>query len=89
MAGAGLTSGILVEFCNLYQAMGSKIADLEPSLRKQLSDLADQIRASESNLLILKEGYLKVQGALEVLEIMKNQKEDDDSGDESLAIAEI
>lgn len=88
MGGAGLTSGILVRFLdlfNLLNAMGNKISDLEPSLKKQLSDLADQIRASESNLLILKEGYLKVQGALEVLEIMKNQKEDE----ESLAIAEI
>lgn len=50
--------------------------EMEANLRQQLSDLADQIRTSETNLLILKEGYLKVQGALEMMDILKKQKED-------------
>ena len=56
--------------------MEPKVDEMEASLRQQLSDLADQIRTSETNLLILKEGYLKVQGALEMMDILKKQKED-------------
>jgi len=55
--------------------MESKVTELETNLKKQLESLADQIRSSETNLLVLKEGYLKVQGALEVINILQQKKE--------------
>lgn len=51
------------------------IKQLEVSLKQQLSDLAEQIRSVETDLLSKKEGYLKVSGALEVLEILKKEEE--------------
>ena len=53
----------------------ANIKELEASLKRQLSDLADQIRNGESDLLLKKEGYLKVSGAIEVLEILKKEEE--------------
>lgn len=54
----------------------ANIKELEAGLKQQLSDLADQIRNGESDLLAKKEGYLKVSGALEVLAILKQEEED-------------
>jgi hypothetical protein len=51
------------------------IQQLEAGLKQQLADLADQIRNGEADLLAKKEGYLKVSGALEVLEILKKEEE--------------
>jgi hypothetical protein len=42
-------------------------------LQNQLSSLADDIRKAENALAIAKEGYLKVQGALEILSIVKGR----------------
>jgi hypothetical protein len=53
----------------------ANIKELEAGLRQQLADLADQIRNGEADLLFKKEGYLKVSGALEVLEILKKEDE--------------
>lgn len=53
----------------------SNIQQLEAGLKQQLADLADQIRNGEADLLAKKEGYLKVSGALEVLEILKKEEE--------------
>ena len=53
----------------------ANIKELEVSLKQQLSDLADQIRNEEDALLLKKEGYLKVSGALEILEILKKEEE--------------
>ena len=53
----------------------ANIKELEVSLKQQLSDLADQIRNEEDSLLLKKEGYLKVSGALEILEILKKEEE--------------
>jgi hypothetical protein len=54
------------------------VQKLETDLKQQLASLADQIRSSESDLIAKKEGYLKVAGALEVLEILnKEQKADE------------
>ena len=60
--------------------MNDIIEPLEVDLKRQLSDLEDQIRTAEANLLMFKEGYLKVQGALEILAVMrdKQQQLDDD-----------
>jgi len=53
------------------------IADLEAGLKAQLSSLANSIRSAEASLISTKEGYLKVQGALEIIDIIKKQLEDD------------
>jgi hypothetical protein len=53
--------------------MISIIEDLESGLKAQLESLADSIRSSESALIATKEGYLKVQGALEIIDIIKKQ----------------
>jgi DNA repair exonuclease SbcCD ATPase subunit len=56
------------------------VQKLETDLKQQLASLADQIRSSESELIAKKEGYLKVAGALEVLEILnKEQKSMDEA----------
>ena len=47
--------------------------DLEKSLKDQLTSLADQIKLAEDSLIRTKEGYLKVQGALEIIDIIKEQ----------------
>jgi len=59
--------------------MIDSIIELENGLKAQLSSLATDIRNSESSLIATKEGYLKVQGALEILDILKQkvQKEED------------
>jgi len=66
--------------------MISIIEDLESGLKAQLESLADSIRSSESALIATKEGYLKVQGALEIIDIIKKQI-DVDSDKEALNIA--
>jgi hypothetical protein len=53
----------------------ANIKELESGLKQQLADLADQIRSGEADLLTKKEGYLKVSGALEILEILKKEEE--------------
>jgi hypothetical protein len=52
----------------------SSIQNLEVSLKKQLSELAEEIRTMETNLMTAKEGYLKVSGALEILDILKKEE---------------
>jgi len=52
------------------------INELEISLRAQLDSLAKDIRAAESSLIATKEGFLKVQGALEILSILKEKLKD-------------
>jgi hypothetical protein len=55
----------------------AKLESIEVDLKKQLSDLANQIRSLESSLLLAKEGYLKVSGALEVIEILKQSEKEE------------
>ena len=50
------------------------IAELENGLNVQLSALAEEIRATEEKLLRTKEGYLKVQGAIEILTVVKDRQ---------------
>jgi hypothetical protein len=56
--------------------MDSFLIKTQFDLQAQLSSLADDIRKAESNLAIAKEGYLKVQGALEILDIIKKEYAD-------------
>lgn len=59
--------------------MLESITELETGLRAQLESLAKDIRAAESALITTKEGYLKVQGALEILDILKKKLEQEDA----------
>ena len=59
--------------------MLESINELEIGLRAQQDSLAKDIRAAESALITTKEGYLKVQGALEILDILKTKLENDDA----------
>lgn len=49
------------------------ITELESGLKAQLESLAKDIRSSEAALMSLKEGCLKVQGALEIITIIKQK----------------
>ena len=53
--------------------MNSVIENLEKGLQEQLKSLGDQIKIAEDSLIRTKEGYLKVQGALEIIDIIKKQ----------------
>jgi len=53
--------------------MNSFIDNLESRLKEQLESLAKQITLTEENLLRSKEGFLKVQGALEVIAVLKTE----------------
>lgn len=53
--------------------MENIIENLEKGLQDQLKSLGDQIKLAEESLIRTKEGYLKVQGALEIIEILKKQ----------------
>lgn len=55
--------------------MTTILEDLEKGLKAQLTSLANDIRSAESALITTKEGYLKVQGALEIIDIIKKQME--------------
>jgi len=68
--------------------MVTAISELEDGLRAQLDSLAKEIRSAESALIATKEGYLKVQGALEILDILKKKIEDDETKkSENLSVA--
>lgn len=57
------------------------IEKFEEGLKNQLSNLADEIRSSEAKLLTLKENYLKVQGAVEILDLLKKESSEEGSTD--------
>lgn len=59
--------------------MESSIFDLETGLKKQLAELTDDIRTIETSLMVSKEAYLKVQGALEILDILRKKVKEDDA----------
>jgi len=56
--------------------MDSIIQNLETGLKDQLKSLGEQIKVAEESLIRTKEGYLKVQGALEIMEILKKEMSD-------------
>ncbi len=66
--------------------MNEIIADLEKGLSSQLSSLADTIRGSEEQLMRNKEAYLKVQGALEVLAVIKDRSAQQEAEAVQLAV---
>lgn len=52
------------------------IEKLETGLKEQLKSLGEQIKVAEESLIRTKEGYLKVQGALEIMDILKKEIND-------------
>ena len=54
------------------------IQDLEKQIQTQSDDLANQIRNNEDSLMRLKETFLKIQGAKEMLGIVKSQSSVDE-----------
>ena len=50
---------------------------IEEELQAQLTQLTSEIRNMEDNLIRTKEGYLKVQGALEGLAVLKQREEEE------------
>lgn len=48
-----------------------KVEQIEQKLQAQLSDLNTKIKVMEADLITLKEGFLKVQGALEIIDVLK------------------
>jgi septal ring factor EnvC (AmiA/AmiB activator) len=59
--------------------MIDSILELEAGLKTQLASLATDIRNAESSLISTKEGYLKVQGAIEILDILKKKIQDEET----------
>ena len=53
--------------------MESVIADLKKQLIDQRMELATNIKNSEESLIRTKEGFLKVEGALELINIIKTK----------------
>jgi hypothetical protein len=65
------------------------IQELEVNLKKQLVELTNQIRTAETSLLETKELYLKVSGALEVIELLKAQEPENEGPEtDATAVAE-
>ena len=50
---------------------------IEEELQAQLTQLTSEIRNMEDTLMCTKEGYLKVQGALEGLAVLKQREEEE------------
>lgn len=63
--------------------MESIIQNLESGLNDQLKSLGEQIKLAEDSLIRTKEGYLKVQGALEIIGIIKKQLEEQQKEEET------
>jgi len=59
--------------------MEAIVKELEGSLKEQLSSLGDEIRSTEEKLLRIKEGYLKVSGALEILTVLQQRQAEADA----------
>jgi len=59
--------------------MESFIDDLASGLKAQLEALEQEIRMAETQLISKKEGFLKVQGALELIGIIKQKQNQQES----------
>ena len=73
--------------------MSLDLPNLESQVQNQADDLANQIRTTEDSLMRLKESFLKVQGAKEMLGIIggitsKENKEATDEGSAEAVEAE-
>ena len=64
--------------------MENLIADLKKQLVAQRMELATNIKNSEESLIRTKEGFLKVEGALEIINIIET-KISEEAKDEAVA----
>ena len=64
--------------------MKTVIADLKKQLIDQRMELATNIKNSEESLIRTKEGFLKVEGALEIISIIET-KISEESKDDTVA----
>ena len=64
--------------------METVIADLKKQLIDQRMELATNIKNSEESLIRTKEGFLKVEGALEIINIIET-KLSEEAKDEAVA----
>ena len=64
-----------VRFIQFTKDATLELANFESQIQEQSDDLASQIRTAEDNLMRLKEAFLKVQGAKEMLGIIKIESE--------------
>ena len=55
--------------------MAIDLVQFDSQIQEQSKDLANQIRQAEEQLMRLKEEYLKVQGANEMLTIIQKEQE--------------
>jgi len=66
--------------------MENLIADLEKQLTDQRLELVTNIKNTEESLIRTKEGFLKVEGALEIINILKAKlAEETKKSDEAVA----
>jgi len=66
--------------------METVIADLKKQLIDQRMELATNIKNSEEVLIRTKEGFLKVEGALEIISIIETKISEEDKDD---TVAEV
>ena len=67
--------------------MENLIADLEKQLTDQRLELVTNIKNTEESLIRTKEGFLKVEGALEIINIIKTRLAEESK--ENVAIEEV
>ena len=68
--------------------MENLIADLKKQLTDQRIELVTNIKNSEENLIRTKEGFLKVEGALEIINIIET-KLSEEVKETDAAVAEV
>jgi len=63
------------------------IADLKKQLVDQRMELATNIKNSEESLIRTKEGFLKVEGALEIISIIETKLSEEEAKNDAVAEA--
>jgi hypothetical protein len=69
--------------------MENLIADLKKQLTDQRIELVTNIKNSEENLIRTKEGFLKVEGALEIINIIETKLSEEVKKTDDDAVAEV
>ena len=59
--------------------MISMLQDTKVQLQEQLEDIVKKIQSLETELMVNKEGFLKVQGALEILNVLEERRSAEDA----------
>ena len=67
--------------------METLIADLKKQLVDQRMELATNIKNSEESLIRTKEGFLKVEGALEIISIIETKLSEEANNNDAVAEA--